>query len=211
MTTDRLFRITSLFLLAITVLIPASAAGDTVPVSFHWSPPTDGAPVYVYLVYASRNDEAFRYEDARTDTTFVLQAELGVEYRIRVTGVSQAGHHSEPSLPSEVVFLPEPQPEYGGPPPTPDLRSNYPNPFNPETTIRYGMPENLTAESPARLEIYDIRGQRVRMFDVDRSPGWHELAWDGRDERGDVQPSGHYVLRLTAGGSVSTWKMTMVK
>ncbi len=212
MTTDRLERISIVLALVLVALLPAVASGQTtVPISFHWSPPSDGAPVHHYSVYISRNDDAFHYVTSFIDTTFVLQAELGIEYRVRVSGVSEAGLEGELSLPSDVVFLPAPQPEYGGPPPSSDLRSNFPNPFNPETTVRYGIPENLAAGSSARLEIFDVRGQRVKTFEVDRNPGWHETVWDGRSDSGDVQPSGHYILRLSAGSTVSTWKMTMVK
>jgi len=211
LTTDRLVRISILPLLALLVLSPAVAAGETAPIDFHWSPPADGAPVYLYAIYTAQGDDDFRFHDVSFDTTYVLQAELDVEYRIRVSGVTQSGLEGEPSLPSETVFLPGNQPEDGGPPPVSDLGSNYPNPFNPETTIRYGIPENLPAGSRVLLEIYDVRGQRVKVFNAESSPGWHEAQWDGRDERGDLQPSGHYILRLAAGGHVSTWKMTMVK
>jgi hypothetical protein len=211
LTTDRLERISISLLLALSALLPAVAAGETVPVDFHWSPPTEGAPVHFYAVYAARDDEAFRFEAVTHDTTYVLQAELGVEYRITVQGVTETGVEGAFSLPSDTVYLPETQPEYDGPPPTSDLRSNYPNPFNPETTIRYGIPETLAAGTRVLLEIYDVRGQRVKVLDADRSPGWHEVHWDGRSDSGDLQPSGHYILRLQAGTGVSTWKMTMVK
>jgi len=180
-------------------------------VSFHWNPPSDGAPVDHYIVYASQNDEEFRFETIRNDTTYVLEAQLGVEYRICVSGVSVAGHEGEMSVSSDVAFLPEVQPEDGGPPPSSALRANFPNPFTPETTIRYGMPESLSSGGRVSLELYNLRGVRVRSFPVDRSPGWHEAAWNVRDENGDMQPSGHYIVRLVSDGNVSTWKMTMIK
>jgi hypothetical protein len=193
------------------VLLPTLALGQTVPVSFHWTPPIEGAPVDHYIVYASQNDEEFRFETIRSDTTYVFEAQLGVEYRIRVSGVSAAGHEGIMSVPSDVAYLPEPQPEDGSPPPSSDLRANFPNPFNPETTIRYGIPESLSTGGHVSLELYNLRGVRVRTFPVDRNPGWHEATWNGRDENGDMQPSGHYIVRLVADGKVSTWKMTMVK
>ncbi len=208
---DRRERISTGLILALLSCFCTVALADTVPVSFHWSPPVDGAPVDHYVVYASQNDEAYRLEATVSDTTYVLEAELGVEYRIRVSGVSAGGHEGVMSRPSEVAFLPEPQPEDGGPPLNSGLQSNYPNPFNPETTIRYGIPESLEVSAKVRLELFDVRGQRVREFPVDTSPGWHEVQWNGRDQSGVVMPSGHYVVRLMAGGEVSTWKMTMVK
>ena len=61
------------------MLLPTLALGQTVPVPFHWTPPTDGAPVDHYIVYAAQNDEEFRFETIRSDTTYVLEAQLGVE------------------------------------------------------------------------------------------------------------------------------------
>lgn len=204
-------RISTGFILVLLPCLASIALAETVPISFHWSPPVDGAPVHHYVVYASQDDESYRYTSVTMDTTFVLEAELGVEYRIRVSGVSATGDEGVMSRPSEVTFLPEPQPQEDGPPLNSGLQSNYPNPFNPETTIRYGIPETLTGSSRVSLELYDVRGQRVRIFPVNTSPGWHEVQWNGRDEFGVMMPSGHYVVRLMAGDQVSTWKMTMVK
>ena len=78
-----------------------------------------------------------------------------------------------------------------GVPPAGALDGNYPNPFNPETRIRYGIPADIATGTPVRLEIYGIDGRRVRSFTVDRTPGWHEVTWDGTDDRGVVQVDRH--------------------
>ena len=208
---NRRERISTGFIVILLTCLSGSALAETVPVTFHWSPPTDGAPVDHYIVYSSQDDESFRYETTTADTTYVLEAELGVEYRIRVSGVSATGYEGAMSEPSEVVYTPEEQPEDRSLPAASDLRSNYPNPFNPETTIRYGIAETLSGSGRVRLELFDVKGQRVRTFPVDTTPGWHEVQWNGRDENGVMMPSGHYVVRLIAGDDVSTWKMTMLK
>jgi hypothetical protein len=51
----------------------------------------------------------------------------------------------------------------------------------------------------------------VRTFDVDRTPGWHEVIWDGRGDNGQIQSTGMYVTRFVVGDAMSTAKMTMVK
>ena len=93
----------------------------------------------------------------------------------------------------------------------PQLKPNYPNPFNPETRIVYSIPENIRSTDVVRLEIFTVQGYRVRTLPVDRTPGWHEVTWNGKDQRGVVTSAGMYVTRLVVGNSVETGKMTMVK
>jgi len=91
------------------------------------------------------------------------------------------------------------------------LKANYPNPLNPQTRIVYGVPETIKSSDPVRLEIFTLQGHRVKTLTVDRTPGWHEVTWDGKDERGRVTSAGMYVTRFVVGTSVQTGKMTMVK
>jgi len=79
---------------------------------------------------------------------------------------------------------------------------NYPNPFNPSTTI----PVTLENGGPARLEVYDVSGRRVRVLHRGELPaGRHEFSWDGRDDRGVAVSSGVYLARFSdpAGTSAS--------
>ena len=80
-----------------------------------------------------------------------------------------------------------------------ELLGSYPNPFNPETTLRFTLAE------PARvtLAVYDVLGRRCRVIDAGLlAAGLHNLAWDGRDEGGADVPSGIYLLRLRAGDRI---------
>jgi murein DD-endopeptidase MepM/ murein hydrolase activator NlpD len=72
--------------------------------------------------------------------------------------------------------------------------SNYPNPFNPETTIVYQLPAQ--AENP-RLGIYNIKGQRVRELQITNSNLMnHKVVWDGKDENNNFAGSGIYLCRF---------------
>ncbi len=83
-----------------------------------------------------------------------------------------------------------------------------PNPFNPTTTIRFGLP----AAGPARLMVYDVAGQLVRtLVDAELSSGSHEAVWDGRDAEGRAMASGGYLARLEAGGKVETARLGLVR
>ncbi|MCH7638433.1 MAG: T9SS type A sorting domain-containing protein [Bacteroidetes bacterium] len=68
------------------------------------------------------------------------------------------------------------------------LEGNYPNPFNPSTTIRFGLPES----AQVRLVVYDVLGRQVRvLLDGTREAGAHEVVFDTSD-----LPSGTYLYRL---------------
>jgi subtilisin family serine protease len=83
-----------------------------------------------------------------------------------------------------------------------------PNPFNPRTTLRFG----LAAAGPARLEIFDARGRLVRrLLDADLPAGDHACAWDGRGDDGRAAPSGVYLARLRAGGTARQQKLQLVR
>jgi len=198
-------------LLLLLLLLPLVATAETVPITFHWSPPTDGAPVDHYRVYRSLDGGPFYLLASVGDTTYVLEAQAGHEYRLRVGGVSAAGIEGRMSLSSDVVAPVDPSQQLAQPPAVPRLRPNYPNPFNPQTTITYGIPDQGGGAFAARLEIYDVRGQRVRSLPVSTSPGWHSAIWDGTADDGTVMSSGRYIVRLMCDGGSASWTMTMIK
>jgi hypothetical protein len=72
---------------------------------------------------------------------------------------------------------------------------NYPNPFNPSTTIRYELPKDASV----KMEIYDVTGRKVKtLLDGSRSAGYYSVVWNGRDENGREVASGMYLYRFTA-------------
>ncbi len=90
-----------------------------------------------------------------------------------------------------------------------ELSQNFPNPFNPVTTIRYGLPR------PERvsLRVYNLLGEEVAALvnDEAKTAGYHAAIWDGRNKNGQHVASGVYVYRLRAGSFVKTQKMALVK
>ena len=96
--------------------------------------------------------------------------------------------------------------------PAADLRpllSAAPNPFNPQTQVRFDLP--VGAE--VTLDVHDARGRRLRRL-IDNRPhaaGAHALEFDGRDDRGRAMPSGTYLLRLRAGRDAVSHKLTLVR
>ncbi len=89
------------------------------------------------------------------------------------------------------------------------LHQNYPNPFNPSTTVRFEVPEGGSA---AQLTVYDSRGRKIAVLvDGPVAPGIHQVAWDGRTDRGGEASSGIYFLRLRGGSASKTVKMVLLK
>ncbi len=89
------------------------------------------------------------------------------------------------------------------------LDQNRPNPFNPWTTIRFGLPTG----SFVRLEIFDVRGERLRaLIPGEHLPaGYHTRVWNGRDHRGQRAASGVYFYRLVTDGQVVGRKMILMQ
>ncbi|MBN2411433.1 Ig-like domain-containing protein [candidate division KSB1 bacterium] len=93
-------------------------------------------------------------------------------------------------------------------PSTFDLSQNFPNPFNPTTSIRFELPRN----SDVTLEVYNIMGQMVRqLVDSKIEAGYHTVNWDGTNESGVRVGSGVYYYRLVAGDFVNIKKMVLLK
>lgn len=88
------------------------------------------------------------------------------------------------------------------------LEQNQPNPFNPQTTIRYA----LSMAAHTALEVFDAAGRRVTtLLDEQRPAGVGEVTWDARDGRGERVASGLYFYRLRAGDREVTRKMLVVE
>jgi hypothetical protein len=88
------------------------------------------------------------------------------------------------------------------------LQNNYPNPFNPTTTIKYQIPEN----AHVRLVVYNMLGQRVRtIVDQPQEAGYYSVQWDGRNDYGESVSSGIYVYRIKAGSFITSKKMNLIK
>ncbi len=88
------------------------------------------------------------------------------------------------------------------------LYENYPNPFNPTTTIKYELPE----ATEISLIIYNLQGQSVRTLVSTSLPaGSYTVDWDGRNDKGMQMSSGAYLLKIEAGSFIKTRKMMLMK
>ena len=89
------------------------------------------------------------------------------------------------------------------------LGANYPNPFNPATTIPLAVPAGA---KNVDLTIYNVLGQPVRHVWTGPLPaGEHQLTWDGRDAQGHPVAAGVYVYRVQVGEQTRTRKMVKIE
>ena len=85
---------------------------------------------------------------------------------------------------------------------------NYPNPFNPETTISF----ELSKPGNVVLNIYNLKGELVKMLiNNQMSNGKHSIVWDGKDNNGKICSSGVYCYKIESNGRVETKKMLLMK
>jgi hypothetical protein len=83
------------------------------------------------------------------------------------------------------------------------LSENYPNPFNPKTLFKYGIPE----AAHVTIEVYDVLGRRVEtLINKEQEAGYHQVTFDG-----DGYSSGMYFFKMAAGDYNETKKMTLIK
>ena len=89
------------------------------------------------------------------------------------------------------------------------LSQNFPNPFNPSTTITFTLPGTRTVA----LDVFDVTGRHIRsIVNGTMGAGVHTARWDGRDDRGSAAASGAYFITMKAGSDfAATRKMILAK
>jgi hypothetical protein len=88
------------------------------------------------------------------------------------------------------------------------LQENYPNPFNPETSVAFDVPTASTVV----IQVYNVLGQTVKTItDKWYEPGRHQVSWDGRDEDNCVVASGIYLVKMMAGSFTDSKKMILLR
>lgn len=90
-----------------------------------------------------------------------------------------------------------------------ELQPNFPNPFNPRTTLSFRLEQG----ADVRLTIHDMAGRLVKTLVAEhRDAGSHQVVWNGTDERGGAAAAGVYLVRVATGdGEVETRKIGLIK
>ena len=90
-----------------------------------------------------------------------------------------------------------------------ELDQNFPNPFNPATSIRYGLPE----AAKVTIKVFDLLGKEVvtLLSGEQRQAGYHVVSWGGHDKNGSPVSTGVYFYQIVSGKFSQTRKMLLVK
>jgi len=89
-----------------------------------------------------------------------------------------------------------------------ELLGNYPNPFNPETTLSFALKD----AGRVKLRVFNLKGQLIReLVDQDLPSGYHKFIWNGRDQQGRPVASGVYCYRLETGNYDKIKKMILMQ
>ena len=88
------------------------------------------------------------------------------------------------------------------------LSQNFPNPFNPITTLRYELPEHAFVD----ITVYDMLGNVVsNLVNANQSPGYKSIQWNATNNQGEPVSAGVYLYKIQAGDFVDTKKMILLK
>jgi hypothetical protein len=151
---------------------------------------------------ATENISALRQDGGTLHLSFVRRETEGTTLFSLITSSSAPPEIAEISLNEGWIRTVLPAPA------TFSLSQNAPNPFNPSTKLRFGLPE----AGDVQLVVYDVTGALVRTL-VDRpvAAGSHEIVWDGRDAAGREVASGVYIYRLSAKQGIVTRRMVLAR
>jgi len=176
-------------------------------IQLSWTPPTEPYfPVTGYKVMRKLNAGAFEQIWTGTNTSFSEVPSILGQYHYYVQTLYDEGE-SQPSETYSIIFPFPANPEPPVPPVT-KLHANYPNPFNPSTTISF----DLATGGHTKLTIFNLRGQIVKtIHDTDLSAGIYQYVWDGKDDSNRRVSSGVYFFKLSSPHYNKTRKMLLLK
>jgi len=161
-----------------------------------------------YNIYR-RNNPNNPYE-LLTNTTEIFYLDTGLSYGIYYYGVTAVYTEGESSFSN-------PAQAYSGSVSSDEnivqsvnkveLMNNYPNPFNPETTINFSLAEDT---KNAKIEIYNLKGQKIKQYSIFNNQ--FSIVWDGKDDNGKQVSSGVYFYKMKADDkTIATRKCLMLK
>ncbi|MDP8200962.1 MAG: FlgD immunoglobulin-like domain containing protein [Candidatus Tenebribacter burtonii] len=190
----------------VSIILPAptgiEAESQDADIYVSWDAPTAARAFDSYILY---RDGVVIANEISND--FYLDANVPAgTYEYELTALYDGGWESEMSDPVEIIH----DPTNAGNilPLVTELHDNYPNPFNPETTIKFSL--NTTERT--LIEVYNIKGEKVKtLVDENLSAGQHSIIWNGTDDAGKSVSSGVYFYKIYATDYTSVKKMILLK
>lgn len=168
-----------------------------------WDPPQPypGAELIGHNIYL---DGVFL--EMITGTSYqLINLVYGLEYEVSITAVYEGGYES---IPASLSFM------YTGTEAGNELLTatqligNYPNPFNPSTSISFELNETMHVV----IEVYNVKGKHIKTLSQNYfNAGLHNVNWNGTDKNNCSVASGVYLYKMKAGSFTCTKKMTLMK
>jgi hypothetical protein len=140
---------------------------------------------------------------AEPESSFYADADviIGETYYYRIASIDSQGNRSDYSPETAVTVTGVWQGEGAELPRMTVIESNYPNPFNSNTTIIYTVANLGPMPAEIKIDIYDIMGRKVRnLVNERKGVGIYRVVWDGKDDSGNGLPSGTYFARISQWG-----------
>jgi hypothetical protein len=170
-------------------ILPSQVSPGAFTVRWHGADEPFGSGIRRYSVYAARNDEPYTaWLTGVTDTSAEFMAELGCRYRFFSLAEDLAGNTEQYKIIADASTTVTSVASGTAPLPTVySLSQNFPNPFNPSTTIRFGVPKT----SSVKIEVFDVLGRKVaELFNGMMEPGYRQITWNAS------LASGMYLYRI---------------
>lgn len=176
-------------------------------VYLHWEPPQYDEDLMTLIGYNIYRDGVLLNTEPVEDPEY-LDTEFRTGWRdiytYYVTAVYLEGE-SDPSNSVEVEFSDAEDFSVSA---VTGLKGNYPNPFNPQTTILY----SVAGPGEVRIEIFNSLGQRIRcLMNSYHDPGDYRVVWNGKGDDGRLVGSGVYYYRLQKDTQTSVRRMVMIR
>lgn len=147
---------------------------------------------YCYLKLSEDSTRAMPINCSVTPSNFTEYQETVRELESRLSFFNDIDYDSQISAPQIAM-----------------LHNNYPNPFNPITTISFSLADNV---ENAKIEIFNIKGQKIKtLVNSYLEKGTHNVVWNGTDKSGKKVVSGLYFYKLTTGKETAVKKMLLLR
>ena len=191
----------------ISITLPApvdvNATSDVNDILIEWELPGDSRGIESFNIYqdetfvANSDSLSYRHEDVPDGTyiynvAIVFSGDNEGEWSEDVEVIHETTSAEDPSLIPAVT----------------ELKGNYPNPFNPDTTIEFAL------DKPGRVKlvIFNIKGEKVKTLLNDHlEAAHHSIIWNGQDDRGRTVGSGVFFYRMVTRDFTDVRKMIMIK
>ena len=170
-----------------------------------WDAPVETIYSDVLLGYQVLRDEELLTDYPIHEQTFFDSNLVNGDYIYQIIAVYQLGKSNPIDIEINILVSENDLNELSK---ITELVGNFPNPFNPETVIRF----NISHICYVKIEIFNLRGQLVRILvEGTHNAGEHNIIWNGQDDMGQEVGNGIYFYRMIAGDLVQTRRMVLLK